>query len=128
MLKPGIHVALPPTFIYVEAVTSRINPFLTTSVVSVAFPFCKLHNLSFEVSVTLPSQEYVPLCGAAFDFLCFNYTFYSFRLTIFFSKLLHLVEIRCIKHERLTPLLCLKVLGGKDTQMKSIIVLKSFFE
>lgn len=30
--------------------------FLTTSVVSSPFPFCKLHNLSFEVLVTLPSQ------------------------------------------------------------------------
>ncbi len=28
--------------------------FLTTSVVSSPFPFCKLHNLSFEVLVTLP--------------------------------------------------------------------------
>lgn len=122
-LRPGIHVALPPMFIYVEAVTSRINPFfflfLTTSVVSPAFPFCKLHNLSFEVLVILPSQEFVPLCGAAFDFLCFNYAFYSFCLTIFSSKLLHLVEIKCIKHEGFSPLLCLKALGvNKNTDEK----------
>ena len=30
--------------------------FLTTSVVSPTFPFCKLHNLSFEALATLPSQ------------------------------------------------------------------------
>lgn len=60
-LRLRIHVALQPTLIYVEAVTSRINPlFLTTSVVSAPFPFYKRHNLSFEVLVGLPRS--LPLC------------------------------------------------------------------
>lgn len=53
----SVHVVLHPTFIYMEAVTSRINPLsLTTSVVFSPFPFCKLHNLFYVVLVTLPNQ------------------------------------------------------------------------
>lgn len=95
-------MALQPTFIYVEAATSRINPlFLTTSVVYAPFPFCKLHNLSFEVLVTWPSQEFVPLVVqlrlTSSVLIMHSIVFF---LTIFSSRLFHLDDIKCMKHER----------------------------
>lgn len=53
----------PTAHVYLRRSSNlKDNPsFLTTSVVSSPFLFWKLHNLSFEVSVTLPAVFFVPL-------------------------------------------------------------------
>lgn len=105
----SVHVALQPTFIYVEAVTSRINPlFLTTSAVSSSFPFCKLHNLSFEVWETLPRQQgfFLPLIQQSFFWLFCVLIIHSIAFGCSYKKVFlvrrrlhHMDEIRYIKHE-----------------------------
>lgn len=102
----SVHVALQPTFIYVEAVTSRINPLFWRHL------WFLLLSL-FVNSIIFPLRFY-QLCQAS-SFFVFFVPLVQFLLTScvliiysiafgcscrrFFLKLLHLDEIKCIKHK-----------------------------
>lgn len=102
--------------------------FLTTSVVSSPFPFCKCNNLSFEVfgNFAKPGVCAFHTVQLLFYFLCFNYAFYSFWLffqkDFFPPKLLHLDEIKWLNTKVFSNFLYVTGLGANTSTAEDLVL------